>query len=345
MPFTAAQIAKAGKASLDSYTKNTTIDQIATERPLLKTLVAKKKPFPGGKQYIVEKLRTNYGSNFQWYRGAQAVTYNSRDTLMDANFPWGGFHDGFEIDEDELFQNGIVITDDDKDAVTATDAEKIQLVDLLKEQMESLSMGLEQALDRDLHRSGTANPEGITGLDALVSLAPATGVIGGIDRAANVWWRNYAAKAVAATSLLDTMEKMWRACARNGGAPDIILMGSDAIDAYAAAVGEKKQIVVQAGSEFTVEGGNTGHTFKGVKIFYDPVFEDLDLIDAPADKWVKRIYFLNSKNLKLRPADQHWMVARKPERVSTAYVHRFALTGKMALTMNRANAHGVMTIA
>lgn len=344
MPFTAAQIAKAGKASLDLYSRETTIDQIATERPLLKTLVAKKKTFPGGKQFIVEKVRTNYGSNFQWYRGAQTVSYNARDTLMDVNFPWGGFHDGFSIDEDELFQNGIVMTDNKK-AANASDAEKVQLLDLFKEQMEALSLGLEQALDRDLHRTGAANPEGITGLDALVSLNPAVGVIGGIDRATNAFWRNYAAKAVAEASLLDKMEKMWRACSRNGGAPDIILMGADAIDLYASAVGEKKQIVVQNGSEFSVEGGNTGHTFKGVKIFYDPVFEDLDLLDAPADKWVKRIYFLNSKHLRLRPADQHWMLAREPKRADDAYVHKFAVTGKLALTMNRANAHGVMTIA
>ncbi len=344
MPFTAAQIANAGRSSLDYYANNTPIDQIAQERPFLKTLVAKKKTFPGGKQFVIEPLRTNYGSNFQWYRGNQTVTYNQRQTLSQASFPWGGFHDGFEIDEDTLFQNGIEVVDDGK-PTQATDNEKLQLVDLFKEQTESLSAGLEQSLDLDLHRAGVHATEAVTGLDALVSLTPNVGVVGGIDRAASPWWRNHVATGVNAGNIIDRMEKAWRACTRNGGQPDFIMMGSDMIDLYAAAVGEKLQINVNAGESYSVEGGNTGHTFKRVPIIWNPSFEDLDTLDAPATKWTKRCYFINSKFLKLRTGGKHWMQPRQPKRGDSQYVHKFAITGKLALTINRANAHAVLAAA
>ena len=343
MPITAAQLAIAGKSQLDYYIDKNPIDQIGTDRPLLKWLISKKKTFPGGKQFVVEKLRTNYGSNFQWYFGNKTVTYNTRSTLEDANFTWGGFHDGFEISEDELFGNGIELVDDNK-PTKATEAEKVQLVDLFAEKMEALQLGLEQSLDLSLHRAMNGT-DGIIGLDALIATNPNAGVIGGIDRASATYWRNNAAIGVAKGSMVATMEKMWRACMRNGGQPDFIMMGSDALDAYAAEIGDKKQIVVNAGDTYSVEGGNSGYTFKGVKIVYDPVFEDLDATDAPAVPWVKRAYFLNSKHLRLRTGGKHWMAARTPKRDSNNYVHRFAVTGKTSLTMSRANAHGVMSIA
>ena len=75
----------------------------------------------------------------------------------------------------------------------------------------------------------------MTGLDALVSLTPETGVVGGIDRETATYWRNNAATAIAATTagaLATAMEGQWRRCIRNGGSPDFILAGSAFIDAH-----------------------------------------------------------------------------------------------------------------
>ena len=88
MPFTPQELQDAGKSALDYYLKNNPIDQIKQDYPLLRDLMAKKKAFPGAKEYIVEQLRVNYGSNMQFYRGEATVSYNRRQSLEQAMFPW-----------------------------------------------------------------------------------------------------------------------------------------------------------------------------------------------------------------------------------------------------------------
>jgi hypothetical protein len=152
------------------------------ERPLLKALQAKKKTAPGAKQYIVEQLRKSYQSNFQWFNGSQVVTYNRRQTIEQANYAWRSCHDGFgarrrpagaerhhrhrrRLDqrqrrrEDPAHQPG-------RGAVRGAEA------------------GLPGAVQLALHLDGTQATDAITGLDALVSLAPTSGTVGGIDRSA-----------------------------------------------------------------------------------------------------------------------------------------------------------------
>ena len=85
----------------------------------------------------------------------------------------------------------------------------------------------------------------------------------------------------------------------------------------------------------------TGLHFQGVPITYDPTFEVLDADTAPTNLWTNRLYMLNCKHLRLRPAQGHDMVPRRPPRHYEKYVHRFALTWKGALTMNKSRCHGV----
>lgn len=345
MALTAGEIAKAGKSALDYYASKKPTDQITTERPFLKKLVAKKKAFPGAKQFINEKLLTNYGSNFQWFWGDQTVTYNSRDVLADANFSYRAFHDGFTVSEHELRQNGIVVNDSRKPG-SAASADEIKLIaDYFALQMDALQMGVEARLDMELHRSGAQSAEAPAGLDALVSLAPATGTVGGIDRATNPYWRNHASTGIAAASLLAKMDIAWRACIRNGGKPDFIMAGEDFIDAYrAAALAAGKQIVIQAGSN-SVEGSTPEFLYMGVPVVWNPVFDDLDALESPTITWSKRCYFLNTNHLRLRDADGDWMQPRDPKRDPDKYVHKFAITGTLGMTMNRANAHAVLSIS
>jgi len=65
MPFSSQELQDAGKIALDFFLKNNPIDQVGVERPLMKALMAKKKSFPGGRQFVVEQLRYRYQSNFQ----------------------------------------------------------------------------------------------------------------------------------------------------------------------------------------------------------------------------------------------------------------------------------------
>lgn len=360
MPFTADQISYAGRASIDYYLKNDPVDNINIDRPLIKMLMAGKKEYVGALQYVVEQLRFSNDSNFQSYFGDGQVTYNRKRTLQQAKYQWGSFHDGFGLNEDELAQNGITMTDDRQ--ATPTDSEKIQLTNLLKENQETLKLGFQENFDIMLHRDGTQDDEDIPGLSHLIQTDPtAAGVVGGLDQVTNTWWRNYASTGIAAASLIAGMETAWQACIRVGGSsPDFILAGTTFVSTYRAQAqtlangGLTKQVVVgdsggnRKGITLDASVGNgtqTGLYWKGVEIMWDPVMSVLDTLDAPAIPWEKRCYFINKRYLTLRPLKGHWLVSRRPPRVYDRYVHYWALTAKAALTTGKRNAHAVISVA
>ena len=166
MAWTAEQLSYAGYLAMNHEMRQNPEDLYNTERPLLKALQANKKPFPGAKQYIIEKLRTTNDQNFQWYAGSDAVTFNRRRTITQAQFAWGSAHDGFGLDEDELTQNYIVLTDDTKSSPPTTDEQK-QFVDLIEENTRALKEGFAEKFDYELHRDGTQDTNAVAGLDLL----------------------------------------------------------------------------------------------------------------------------------------------------------------------------------
>jgi hypothetical protein len=349
MPFNSEQLAYAGRAAIDYYLKNDPIDQINTARPLIKKLTESKQEYGGGLQYVVEQLRYSNDSNFQSYFGDSQVSYNRKRTLQQAKFAYGAFHDGFALNEDELAQNGITITDD-KNAVP-TDAEKVQLTNLFKENMETLKLGFQENFDIMLHRDGTQSATDIAGIDLLVSTTPtASAVIGTLNQATYTWWQNTASLDIAEADLIGEMERVWRECTRYGGqTPDFILVGANFLDAYRRAAGltVNRQITGAKGLEkggVSVDAGTTNVYFKGVELIWDPVTDVLDSLDSPSIPWADRCYFLNMKTIKLRPIKGHWMVSRKPPRVYDRYVHYWGLTAKAALTTNKRNANAVLSV-
>jgi len=352
MPFNTEQLAYAGRAAIDYFLKNDPIDQINTERPLLKKLIEGKKEYAGALQYIVEQLRFSNDSNFQSYFGDSQVTYNRKRTLQQAKYSYGAVHDGFGLDEDELVQNGIIMTDE-KTSVP-TDAEKVQLTNLLEENTETLKLGFQEGLDLMLHRNGSASALDISGLDHLIQLDPtASSVVGGLNQLTYTWWRNQANLAInsaTADLLVNEMEETWRECTRYGNsAPDFILVGGAFLDAYRKNAGQTINRQINDGGNskggVSLDASVTKTYFKGVELVWDPVFDVLDTLDAPATPWAKRCYFINSKFLKLRPIKGHWMISRKPPRVYDRYVHYWALTAKAGMTTGKRNAHAVLSIA
>lgn len=355
MPFTAQEIADAGLIGLDFYLRNNPIDQIGVERPFLKKLMTMKKSFAGAKQYVVEQIRDKYQSNFQWFNGSRTVTYNKRKTVKQANFPWRSAHDGFALDEDRLAQNGIVVVEG---KTKRSDAEVIQLTNLLEEQTEVLRLGFEEQFDQACLADGSVSTDAIEGLDHLIQDDPTvSSVVGGLNQSTETYWRNHAATGLTVTTatgnVLTSMEAAWRACVRNGGRPDFIMAGADFIDGlrdfmlnsygrvnYGHLSDKGSELGTGSGS-----GTDTGLTFHGVPIVWNPVFADLDAAGPPAITWEKRCYFLNCKHLKLRPIEGHDMITRKPPRAYDKYEYYWGLTWRGAICTNRRNAHAFLSIA
>lgn len=348
MPISNQDLQELAKVSLDEYLRNMPVDQIATERPLLKKLMEGRKSFLGARQNVVENIRKSYGSNFNWAYGEAAVAFNKRNTTEQAAFPWRRAVDGLYLDYDRLFGAGIKVREGDKGAFKLEQNEKVQLLNLLDEQMESLKEGFMQKLDMEIHRSGTQSTDAVAGLDALISTAPTTGVIGGLDRATATYWRNYAETGIqtgTVGTLAQRMEYAWRKAIKNGGSPNFILAGGKFIDAY------RKEIIVtnmaDAKSVKTLDAGvgtgvNTGLYFKGIEIIWDPAFEDLDTLETPTVQWEKRCYFLNTKFLKLRDDDMDIVTPIRPHDVLAMYA---MVNLRLALSLSRSNAQAVLAIA
>ena len=348
MPFNSEQISYAGKAAMDYIVGGTPEDLYNTDRPLLKLLNASKQSFPGAKQYINEKLRTTNDSNFQWFGPDEEVTYNRKRTLSEANFSWGSAHDGFALTEEELLQNYITMTDDRNAAPTTS--EKMQFVNLITENTETLKLGFSERLDYDLHLDGTQDTDAIPGLDTLVSTTPTTGTVGGLNRATTVSWRNYAETGIAATAglLSERMEVAYRNVTRVGGnAPNVILAGSKFIDAYRVDTnaGIQQQVIINQNGSTRMDAGIQATSFKGIPIIWDPVMDDLQAALNPSVNWDKRAYMLNTRFLKLRPAQGQDMVVRRPPRVYNRYTHYWGLTWRGAMTITRPAAQAVLSIA
>lgn len=354
MPFTVNQLAEAAKVGLDYYMKNNPIDQISVDRPLLKALQARKAEFPGAKEYVVEQLRARYDSNFQWYRGAGAVTYNERNTIEQVKYPWRSAHDGVMIDEDRLSQNGIIVTDDRQ--AKASDAEKIQLTNLLTEQSEVLRLGFEEKFSAALHLDGSSSADAIAGLDHLVPISAApngTGqeVVGGLDAFSFPWWLANLETGLGSSTILEKMESEWRDCVRHSGSrPTNIFVGGAFFDEFtkasvAASGGIQRFISVSEKGGTAMDPGFTGMNFKGVPLTWCPEFDDnFGGIVSPGTGWTKRGYMLNLKHLKLRPLQGQDMVSRKPPRPHDRYVVYMALTWKGAMTCNMRSAHAALAL-
>lgn len=353
MPLNTAQLLAGANRTLESFNTGDPIDQFTSDRPLASWLISNKTDSVFGNGIFNEKVRYTNDSNYQNYTGDDQVSYNRKDTVRKAPFQHYEAHDGFSLNETELANNGIVMTDD-RNAVM-TDAEKIQIVDILKENRQALKDGFQENWDVEVHLDGSTNAKAVPGLDALVSTTPTVGTIGGIDASAATYWRNWANMGIStstAGNLIAAMEVLWRQCTTYGGMrPDFIPVGSAFYDAFqkdALAV-VQRQITMGAGGGMggvNIDPSTKQLSFKGVPVVWDPTFDKLDdLLGAITYPWKKRAYFLNSKTIKLRPVKGRWMVQRTPARMYDRYTHYFAVTSDYGLTVNKRNANAVMSIA
>jgi len=345
MPISGDALTSAGLYARDRYVSKTPVSQIDIETPLIKALDAKKKSFKGTKQYINETIRKERHSSGQFYYGADEVTYGSSDPVAHANYPWTSFFDGFTIDEDEALSAGIIL-DVDNPKAKATADEAVALVNLMSEKMISLRDGMLMQTDQNLHLDGSQDDDAIAGLDAIVATVPATGTIGGIDRETNSYWRNSATLSIATTDLLNKMELAWRDCTKNGGKPDLILVGQDFYDAYITATSASIVINANQGANgASLDGAISDLTFRGVPLVIDYQFENLEALVSTSTDWDKRCYFINTKHLTLRKMEGHDMKLRTPPRNADKFVASFGMSDKYSLTCNRSNAHAVLAIS
>jgi len=352
MALNATEIAKIGKVAITHYGKNKPIDQINVERPLLDALLPKAKDLIGGVDGFTLNVYKGNDANGQYWSGNSKVTYNSRSPNELAKFNWSNFHDGFVLNEDELFRAGIAINDDIGRS-TATKGEVVQLTNMLESNFMALEEGAKDFHHAALWLDGTQATDARPGIDALVSTTPTVGTIGGIDVsvAANAYWRNYATTGLGTTqaALLGALETSKRNIQRVKGRFTHIFVGADFYDALRNAIlaSNQTQITYGSGSKLNIDMATDTIKFDGIPLTYIPDFDTNFGLSAPTIPWAKRCYMLNlsAGGVELRRAKDDFMKMRYPGRPIDQYTYHFAMTSKFGLGIGKRNSNAVLAIA
>lgn len=354
MPLTPQQLQAALAFNFNKVADGDPIDQVAYDLKTLEWFLANKKPtvFTGGT--FSEKVRLKYDGNYQRVSGADDLTYNSRDTHRLAPFQHYEAFDGFFLTETELANNGIIITRDSSGKESGPTREEAgMIVDKVNENWEALKLGFMQDMNFDVLRDGTHDTKAPQGLDALVSTTPTVGTIGGLDASIVTLWRNHADMGIStatAGNLIDRLEIGHRACRTRGklGKPDFIACGSLMLDALRrdARATHQLNVNVAARNGLRIDPSTEEIYFHEVPVVWDPSFDALDeLLGAITYPWKKRMYFLNSRSMNLRPFKGRWMQKVVPEMVYNRLVHHYGMLTDYGMTIRQRSANAVFSIA
>lgn len=150
-------------------------DGISKNIPFLKYMKNNQKLVSGGESILEEQLFAENPS-FQWYAGGETLNTNQTEQFTAFRFNW------------KQAAVAVVINGLEAD-VQNTGPE--QVFDLLEKRIEAAEYTMMNTIGTSLELDGTGDGgKQIGGLGLLVSSAPSTGTVGGIDRATYTWARN-----------------------------------------------------------------------------------------------------------------------------------------------------------
>src|ERR1700693_6299827 len=159
----------------------TLADNITNNNALLSRLKMKgrQKPFSGGCE-IMQELRYAQNQTFMWYSGFEFLNVSLNDTMTAARFP--------------IKQAAISVTLSGLEELMNRGEE--EMIDLIESRVDTAEDTFWNQMSAAVYSDGTAfGGKQMNGLALLVSKAPTAGIVGGIDRGAQVWWRNVAVNA------------------------------------------------------------------------------------------------------------------------------------------------------
>lgn len=346
MPFTALEFSNIANAVLDYHIRGPAKSQILQDRPLYNDLLAGKKTFPGGKDFITEPVKGVYTSSLEGYTHDDSVTFQNPANIKRTSVQWYEMSAGISLTFTELHKAGISVVDTNGERTTDhSEQELIQLTNLLDDKLEDLDEGSKRSMAEIMWRDGTQDAKVFPGITSFILTAPTTGTTFGIDRAANAWWRNRASLAIDSSTpsnqnLINTLQTEIRQLRRYAKSPKHkIYMGSTAISNMEAELRAKGNYTLEGWMKGggAVDGGMADIAFKGIMIQYEPLLDDLG--------FAKHTFVLDMNAIKLRPMDGEEWKSHTPARPPDKYVLYRAVTWTGALTANQLNSSGRYTSA
>lgn len=343
MAFTMQQLDNIANARMDHFIKGQPLSQSIQNKPLMKALRAKQSYFPGGKGELKFNVKNDYDTEFMGYEHDDAVEYGNPANIKQCAFPYQEIHMGIKVTNSELKRDGITVVDTlNGENVSPVEGREVEAIsNIFDDKMDDMQEGGERSFNDMCWRDGTQSPKVFAGILSMLSGTPTTGVVGGIDRATNSWWRNRATLAINASTassqnLTKEIRSELRQLVRYGGKPALWLAGSDFLDALDAEVAEKgeyTQTGFAQGVDIT-QGSikNRLGTFE-----YDPTLDDLG--------YAKYCFALDLRHIMLKCMSGEDMKKHSPARPPEKYVLYRAVTWTGTMIGRKLNANAVYSIA
>lgn len=268
----------------DNVTKNNALLAKLKARGNIKTV--------SGGNTIMQELSFAANGNAGFYSGYETLPIAAQDVLSAAEYSWKQAACPVTISGLEQLQN--------------SGPERI--IDLMEARVSVAEASMANLIALSIYSDGTGSGgKEIDGLLKQVATAPATGIVGGIDRATWAFWRNQTFKATTdggaattAANIQTYFNRLWAKQVRGSDRPDLIVVDNVYWSLYMSSL----QILQRfTGAE------SAGSGFMSLK------FMDADVIldggiggGMPAST----AYFLNTKYIFYRPHKDRNMVPLSP---------------------------------
>lgn len=346
MPFTVQELEFATNSAMDYHWNTPEVRaQTLQDRPLLDKMMSKSEAFPGGKEYIDFGVKGDPTTGIQGFEADDTVSYGNPTPGKRGKAPWKLIHAGIKITLHELAKDGISIVDsaNGKGERMHSQREKTALANMLKEKLWDMSEGTDRDMNEMFWMDGTSDSKLVPGIRSFVLDDPTTAsVVLGIDQSANTWWRNRASLSLNAGTpanqvVVTKLQQEWRQLRRYGGRPDLVLAGSDFLDAIEKELRSKGNYTDQGwNSTRATDASIADVSFKGVKFIYDPTLDDMSR--------AKYCYVLDTRHIKPMHIEGEDWKDHMPARPENKYVIYRAKTWMGGLICDQRNCHGVYSI-
>lgn len=244
---------------------------------------------PGGGLHIEERLLYGKNTTFAAIGKGGKVAINPLDARTMSKWEWKAIAGSIVRYRDDAFKN--------------RGPERV--ADMVAEDIEVAELSMSDEWTREVFLDGTGGG-GLEwdGLQNIVADDPTPSgsysTVGGIPLSGNTWWQNQyqdMSSLPFETDGLDYMENMMNTCEDGAALIDLIITSQTLYETYKKEVVDIQMVVpTEAKRNKIADLGFRSLYFKEVPVTYDK--------NAP---WTDRMYFINSKTLRIIRSDTKWL--------------------------------------
>lgn len=298
------------KKLADNVTNNNALLSRLKQRGKIRTI-------DGGSK-ILEELEYGEGDAV-WYNGFDNITYNPKQLFTSAEYGLKLCAVPVAISGEDMLKN----------------SGREQMINLFEKRIENAEKTMTNKISAGLYGDGTGTGgKEIGGLKLLVADDPSAGVVGGINRADDAFWRNQsktAEQALSSATIGSAMDDIYLKCCRGNDRPDLIVA-----DDHMYTLFEQSLTPLQRFTDPKMaEAGFTSLKYKGA----DVIFDGGQGGNCPA----KHMYFLNTNYIYFRPHKDRNMKVIGGDRMAINQDALYRIIGWAGnMTMSNAKLQGVL---